>query len=424
MKRKYAHLLRDKDVERWFENTGRGSRITANVYLRRLGRFCEGHGTTPKKLAKMSDKQLYDLLLDLVTEMEKRGYAGSYIVSVLKAIKSWLAFNGKELRRKVKIKDAQDTPSLADERIPTIRELKKIFLSGDLKTRVACVLVAHSGLRIGSLGNYQGNDGLRIGDIPEVRIEDGEIEFERTPALIVVRKALSKSRHQYLTFLSNEGCEYLKDYLKARMRKGEKLTKKSAIIVPKTAKKPFIRAINVGDTIRNAIRKAGLPWRPYVLRSYFDTQLMIAESKGLVLRDYRQFWMGHKGDIEHRYTLNKQKLPPKVIENMRESYQKSQRYLQTTEMGEDKEDIKRMFKKQLMLVAGFKPEEITDEDLGMSDEEFQELVRDKMVGGGRNNGIRQRLVHVNEMEPYLQEGWEFVATLPNNKVVLKHAIGF
>jgi hypothetical protein len=242
--------------------------------------------------------------------------------------------------------------------------------------------------------------------------------------LIVVRKALSKSRHQYLTFLSNEGCEYLKDYLKARMRKGEKLTKKSAIIVPKTAKKPFIRAINVGDTIRNAIRKAGLPWRPYVLRSYFDTQLMIAESKGLVLRDYRQFWMGHKGDIEHRYTLNKQKLPPKVIENMRESYQKSQRYLQTTEMGEDKEDIKRMFKKQLMLVAGFKPEEITDEDLGMSDEEFQELVRDKMVGGGRNNGIRQRLVHVNEMEPYLQEGWEFVATLPNNKVVLKHAIGF
>jgi len=31
--------------------------------------------------------------------------------------------------------------------------------------------------------------------------------------------------------------------------------------------------------------------RAYVLRSYFDTQLMLAESKGLVIRDYRQFWM-------------------------------------------------------------------------------------------------------------------------------------
>jgi len=55
----------------------------------------------------------------------------------------------------------------------------------------------------------------------------------------------------------------------------------------------------------------------YVLRSYFDTQLMLAESKGLVLRDYRTFWMGHKGDIENRYTTNKQRLPEEVIEDMR-----------------------------------------------------------------------------------------------------------
>ena len=28
--------------------------------------------------------------------------------------------------------------------------------------------------------------------------------------------------------------------------------------------------------------------------------MLLAESKGLVLRDYRQFWMGHKGDVENR----------------------------------------------------------------------------------------------------------------------------
>jgi hypothetical protein len=50
---------------------------------------------------------------------------------------------------------------------------------------------------------------------------------------------------------------------------------------------------------------AGFGWRPYVLRAYFDTQLMLAESKGLVLRDYRQFWMGHKGDMEARFLKHK-----------------------------------------------------------------------------------------------------------------------
>jgi hypothetical protein len=58
--------------------------------------------------------------------------------------------------------------------------------------------------------------------------------------------------------------------------------------------------------------------------------LLLAESKVPVLRDYRQFWMGHKGDIENRYTTNKQKLPESVIEDMREAYRRSQEYLQTT----------------------------------------------------------------------------------------------
>jgi len=71
-----------------------------------------------------------------------------YIDSMLKAVRSWLSHNGKEVKRKILIKGAGDTPSLKDERIPTKEELKRIFLSSDKKVRVACVLVAHSGTRI------------------------------------------------------------------------------------------------------------------------------------------------------------------------------------------------------------------------------------------------------------------------------------
>jgi len=53
-------------------------------------------------------------------------------------------------------------PTLRDEHVPTQQELRRIFLSSDSKARVACVLVAHSDLRISSIGNYLGNDETRV----------------------------------------------------------------------------------------------------------------------------------------------------------------------------------------------------------------------------------------------------------------------
>ena len=174
---KYASLLRDVDVHRWYENVARGSQVTADVYLHRLGAFCNHFSLTPKRLASLGRDEIYNLLLDYVSDLEEAGWTGSYIESALKAVKSWLAHNDLEVKRKIKIKGARDTPTLRDERVPTWQELRRIFLSGDSKARVACVLVAHSGLRISSIGNYLGNDGLRVKDFPEMRIEDGQLNL-------------------------------------------------------------------------------------------------------------------------------------------------------------------------------------------------------------------------------------------------------
>jgi len=73
------------------------------------------------------------------------------------------------------------------------------------------------------------------------------------------------------------------------------VTPDSAIVTPKQRMRSFIRAKNIGNGIRESIRKAVLSWRPYVLRSCFDTQLMLAESKGQVLRDADSFGWDTKG---------------------------------------------------------------------------------------------------------------------------------
>jgi hypothetical protein len=444
-KRKFQHLLEDADVRRWHENVSRGSAITADVYLRRLGYFCDSNGTTPKSLISLSEIDLHNLLLDLVSSMEKAGRAGSYTESVLKGIRSWLSHNGKDIRRKIKIRGARDSPSLKDERVPTKEELRRIFLSADKKARVASVLVAHSGVRIEVLGNYKGQDGLRLADLPELKIESQTVDFLRKPTLVVVRKELSKAGHQYLTFLSSEGCAYVQDYLEERLRAGEALTPKSPLVTPKLKMKPFIKASNVSDAIKSAMKAAGYQWRPYVLRCYFDTMLMLAESKGHVLRDYRQFWMGHKGDIENRYTTNKARLADSVIEDMREAYRKSQEYLETTKTENNAREEEERRKRQVIDTAkmlGYSEDRLKKIEDALAKYEHVDEALDEIRKLGAdahsrhlpdknpvhqstaNSAVRKEVTIIkgeNNLMKLLNEDWELVKELSDDRFVLTRA---
>ena len=373
----------------------------------------------PSILAGLEEEDLFNLLLDFVTYEEKRGMAGSYIESSVKAVKSWLHHKGKHMTRKIKVRGATYTPTLVDERVPTQEELKKIFLSATPKDRVSCVLMAHCGLRPEVIGNYKGDDGLRIGDFPEMKIEGETIEFEKVPTIVMIRPELSKTNLKYFSFLSEEGCLFLKNYLEERIRKGEKLGKDTDIISSRNTNKKFIRALNIGDGIRNSIRKAGFRLRPYVLRAYCDTQLLLSESRGKIVHSYRQFLMGHKGDIEARYTTNKSKLPEELIEDMRDSYRKSQVYLQTYAV-EDDEKRTEVFRKQLLSTFGMEEDEIDTIDvLEMSKGDIMEQLRRKLGEEMTKNGNGQKVIDPEQVEEYLENGWEYVNNLPNGKVIMK-----
>jgi hypothetical protein len=75
-KNKYLYLFEDPDVKRWYDNLARGSQGTADVYLRRVGSFCLKLNITPKKLATLSELEIYNMMLDDVSSMEKSGYSG------------------------------------------------------------------------------------------------------------------------------------------------------------------------------------------------------------------------------------------------------------------------------------------------------------------------------------------------------------
>ena len=264
---------------------------------------------------------------------------------------------------------------------------------------------------------------MQLGDLPEMDIKDGKAEFESFPTMVKVRKTLSKNGNSYTTFLCEEGCGYLKEYLQWRMLKGEKLSAKSPIITPVHANLvgEFIRAINIGDLIRKAIRSSGFQWRPYVLRRYFDTRLMMAESDGLIIRDYRVYWMGHKLDIEFVYTVSKG-LSKDVLEKMRLSYSKAaEKYLMTTKReGVSKQDMVETFNSQFLRMAGYSDEELAKMDLAnVSTEQIQELIRNKSMEMLGLSGNHQKIVPLLELRNFIVQGWEFVRELPNNEAIIR-----
>lgn len=73
-------------------------------------------------------KALEDLLQDHITTMEKGGASPGYIDGILKAVRSWLSRNEIELKRKIKIANRGATPTLQNERVPTLEELRTILL--------------------------------------------------------------------------------------------------------------------------------------------------------------------------------------------------------------------------------------------------------------------------------------------------------
>ena len=72
-----------------------------------------------------------------------------------------------------------------------------------------------------------------------------------------------------------------------------------------------------------------------MLRAFFDTQLLIAESRGKIANDFRVFFMGHKGSIEAKYTTNKGVLPDALINEMREAFKRSEEFLDLEQKEED-----------------------------------------------------------------------------------------
>ncbi|MDH2908475.1 MAG: hypothetical protein PXX83_10330 [Candidatus Nitrosotalea sp.] len=122
------------------------------------------------------------------------------------------------------------------------------------------------------------------------------------------------------------------------------------------------------------------------MRAYFDTQLLMAESRGKIAHDFRVFFMGHKGSMEAKYTTNKGMLPVALVEEMRQAFRRSEELL------------------DLELQSENTKEKPTDQE-----KQSTSLIQQPT----------QMVVAIDQAESLIAQGWRFVATLPKDKAVVE-----
>jgi integrase len=414
-KPKVETLLADADFRRWYDQLGNGASSTADSWSRRLRGFCIQSNVRPKELLALDGRALRDLFIDYIAAEQKRGSAGSYIAFTLKVVRSWLRFNDRETPGRLKIRGAD---RVLEETAVSQQQLSAILDHASAREKVAVSLMAMSGIRPEVLGNFLGDDGLRIRDFPDLQIKGKEVAFGKVPARLIVRRDLSKAGHTYSSFLSAEGTTHLENYLNARLRGGERLGPESAIITPERAKKEFIRTTNIGDLVRNALRGAGFgTMRPYVLRTTFATRLLTCENSGKLPHTFAVFWMGHQGEMTSRYSVNRGALPADLIEDMRKAYGRCESTLSTIPVRNESGNTIKL----LLMVAGMTQDEADKLDVSsMSNEELGKLAEaTKARQSAQGPPPGQRAVGLVEVEGLLVQGWEYVGPLGADKAILR-----
>lgn len=431
---KWRHLYDDDENFRlWFDNLARGSPTTAIERARVLYRFLGWMGWDLDELTRQltKDRDMFEKrLMAFVGLQEGKGYAPGTIENYVKSIKAWANWNGVALVRKIKISNRESTPTLDDEVVPSVREVKDILSAASFRGRICVGGVAYGGLRPESLGHQHKEDGLRLGDLPELDVEG--LKFIAVPTLVVVRPEISKASHRYRTFFPSETCADIVTYLGRRRAGGEELTEDSPLVaVNPTMRRRGWRARNgtesghvVTTVVSRDIRSAMRPvydYRPYVLRSYFSTRLLMAVSDRILDNNYRVYWMGHKGEMTARYSSNKALIPLDLIESMRAAYRRSRRYLLGDAL--DEASIRRQQMLDTARMLGFGEEKLAKltEILERTDTpeaamvEFQRLREQPKPGDGSFEIVEGEAMMLGRLE----EGWTLERELNDDRFLVK-----
>lgn len=437
---RHRRLLNDAKVRSWYDERCLRSRLSADVNLRQLGLLLESIGSNPDDvvhLGREDPDRLRDLLVRYASRLKHSGRLDTYILKSFDGLRSFLEYRRVRFQDFPKLSPIRGA-SLRNERVPSPEEFGRVLERLSLRGRVIALLMGHSGLRPGAIGSYGGESGLRLFDLPDLRVGK-KLDFAEVPFVVRVPAELSKTRVEYTTFGTQQLATAILAYLDRRRDRRERLTVDSPVVAAGEMRgaalssrdsarfgKGFLTTKAVVTELREAFHLStppGVSWRPYVARSYCSTRLLIAEGNGRISRDLREAILGHDGGVASRYNVGK-RWGEELLAEARREYANAAEFLETN--AQTRMNVAAEFRHAALALAGL-PEEEAAKHMKDSNDEILAILRDRLIGREaaigepvNGNGHRvQKPVPLVEAEQLLSQGWTFVANFGPDRVLLQ-----
>lgn len=263
------------------------SKAKYDVNVRDFMRFCNIDKTSELLKIKVEQK-----IIDYIINLRKLKLASHTIHNRLSAIYHFYTMNDV-LLNKVKInKYKGEFKKVRKDRAYSHDEIHNLLDISDLRMKI-CILLMASG-------------GMRLGAVPFIKMK----HLEKVDNLYKIT-VYENSNEEYFTFITPECSNFIDEYLKYRLRNGEKVAQESHVIrnefdsyAPSAVKvkERGITKKTISETIRKLLVKAGLRESKEVhlthgFRKFFTTQLVNAR----INPEIREMLLGHKIGLAGAY---------------------------------------------------------------------------------------------------------------------------
>lgn len=405
-------------LRQFLEKVGRrGSAKSVDNATTGMVVFCSFLKMLPDEIAPYVKKHsVYSVLDDYVGWMVNEcKFAPNSLRNHISVVKKFLALNDVEINNdKLRVKvDFPRYYSVTADRAPTPDELRKVLM--------------HTNARGKSLITMLASSGMRIGELLSLRVKD--VDFDKNPVTVHLKAEVTKDRQARYCFTSDESVTFLRAYL------GDRISQKDAClfqgrhqgvnqegkVYPRGEWENEPMSYWTADIIfSTALKHAGLEEKDdkgrdvihiHCLRKFFFSQLVPSLGREVV-----EALMGHKRFLDAAY----QRFTP---EQMGEFYLKGMNAvtIMLMKQGMDEKAVVATFYRQYLSMAGYTDSEI--DGMGnlssYTSDQVRELSRQKSMKSLGLNGNHQKVVPINEVKQWIEQGWDFVTTLPDSEAIVR-----
>lgn len=263
------------------------SKNTELTYLKGLKAFLKKlEIKNPDKLVekiKSGQADANELYKSFAIWLANDNLAPKSVAAWTSAVKKFFNSNGI----KVDVALPMKVYTVHEDTMPEKNEIKRALELADIKARVAILILASSGMRVGELHK------LRLSDL----------NLSKDPALIKIKATEAKERKSRITFMSVEAKKALLEYLEKRKIVGHNLDETAPVIARDDGKEMSYQNLQfiLSNVFRKVSKKHGKRFglHAHSLRKWFKTQLITAGVPGPIVDRL----MGHVRYLAREYEL-------------------------------------------------------------------------------------------------------------------------